>query len=72
MKISKKIVLILIILLIFGTLTQGIGATLEDESQESSNDSVWWKNWRRDANHNKIDDMIEALPEGEQFGIFIN
>ena len=72
MKISKKIVLILIILLIFSTLTQGIGATLDEKSQGILDTPVWWQNWRRDANHNKIDDLIEELPSGEKFGIFIN
>jgi subtilisin family serine protease len=72
MKISRKMVILLVILLISCTFTNVIGAALPDASQENIEEHVWWKDWKRDANRNKIEDIIEDISPNERFGIFIN
>ena len=72
MKISKNIALLTVILLILCSLTQGIEATSFNSTSKEKGEPKWWDDWKRDANHNKIDDLIEELPSSEKFGIFIN
>jgi subtilisin family serine protease len=72
MKVSRNIVLFLIILLVSVSLTEGIGASFNYIVEEEEKEPKWWENWKRDTNYNKIDDLIEALPQKETFGIFIN
>lgn len=72
MKISRNIALLTVVLLIFTSLTEGFGATSFDSPSNEQGEPNWWDDWNRDTNHNKIDDLIEELPSGEKFGIFIN
>jgi serine protease AprX len=72
MKISKNMALLTVILLILCSLAQVIGATSFDSTSKDKGESKWWDDWKRDTNHNKIDDLIEEVSSDEKFGIFIN
>jgi serine protease AprX len=70
MKISKLMAFTLILLVLTTSLSQFIAAT--NPNEEEDNEDAWWVNWYGDKNHNRIEDILEALPSNERFGIFIN
>ncbi len=72
MNLSKKLILIFIILLISCSFTDAAGLASNENDPLSDVEQNWWDDWERDSNHNKIDDRIEELKPDERFGIFIN
>ena len=72
MNLSKKSILIFIILLISCSFTDAAGLASNDNGTLSDVEQNWWDDWERDSNHNKIDDRIEELETDEKFGVYIN
>lgn len=73
MNTSKSLVLVLSILIMVCSLpfnAAQLSGNEKDITKIEANN--WWEDWERDANHNKIDDLIEDKNEEELFGIFIN
>ena len=74
MKFLTNMVLVIAIIMIASTFTNGVAQYPKGNSDDPGEQGApgWWHDWHRDANHNKIDDLIEDKPDDETFGIFIN
>jgi serine protease AprX len=72
MKSLKNMVLVVAMVVIASTFTNGV-AQYQDGNESGEQDAPgWWHDWHRDTNHNNIDDMIEEKSDEEHIGIYIN
>jgi subtilisin family serine protease len=73
MNVSKSLTVLLVIIMIGCFIPTGVGLSTDKNIMESPQDNLnWWDDWKRDLNHNEIEDSIEKLQPDERIGIFIH